>query len=308
MSRYAGPIIDPHHHLWDLRLARHPWLAAPPRFRPTVPGPDPLRQDYLPPDYLADVAGQNIVASVHVEAGWQAEDCLGETRWLEGLAKPSGIAARYVAHVPLASPEAPALIEAQAACPRVAGVRDILSWHADPEKSFVERRDRMDDPTWRAGLRHLARHGLSFDLMLFPGQLGDAARLARAFPDQLFVLNHCGSPIDRDADSMQEWRDGLRALAAAPNVMIKISDLVAYDHSWALESLRPVVLHCIDCFGPRRAMFGSDFPVAKLWSSARDVWESFRTIVAEFSADEQTALFFATAQRVYRVPELGVQR
>ena len=101
----------------------------------------------------------------------------------------------------------------------------------------------MDDPAWRAGLGRLARHDLVFDLMVFPGQLGDAARLARAFPDQPFVLNHCGSPIDRDDDGMRRWRDGLALLAQAPNVSIKISDLVAYDHDWTLDSLRQVVLH-----------------------------------------------------------------
>ncbi|TIX01787.1 MAG: hydrolase, partial [Mesorhizobium sp.] len=66
----------------------------------------------------------------------------------------------------------------------------------------------MDDPAWRSGLKLLARHGLSFDLMVFPRQLADAARLAAAFPDQQFVLNHCGSPIDRDVDGMRKWRDG----------------------------------------------------------------------------------------------------
>jgi predicted TIM-barrel fold metal-dependent hydrolase len=142
--------------------------------------------------------------------------------------------------------------------------------------------------------------------MLFPGQMPDALRLVRDFPHQLFILNHCGSPIDRDPEGMDAWRTGLRRLGAAPNVAVKISDLVAYDHNWTVGSLRPVVLHCIECFGVERSMFASDFPVASLHASFDEVYESFKTIVAEFSADEQRALFFGTARRLYRIPDSAI--
>lgn len=302
---YAGPVVDAHHHLWDLGLGRHPWLAATAGERGGLGELGPLRRNYLPQDYSRDAARHNVVATVHVEAGWASDDCIGETRWLETLDKSRGVAARYVIHVPLASPEAPALIEAQAGFDRVVGVRDILSWDPDPARRFAARDGIMDEPAWRAGLALLGAHRLAFDLMVFPRQLADAARLAAAFPDQQFVLNHCGSPIDRDADGMLLWREGLRNLARHENVAIKISDLVAYDHHWTLDSLGPVVLHCIDCFGSGRAMFGSDFPVAGLHASFDDIYDGFKTIAADLSADEQTALFFGNAKRIYRLDELS---
>ena len=302
---YAGPIIDAHHHLWDLGLGRHPWLAATAGERGGLGELGPLRQNYLPENYARDASRHNVVATVHVEAGWPSDDCVGETRWLETLDKSRGIAARYVVHVPLADHQAPALIEAQAALERVVGVRDILSWDPDPARRFAARDAIMDDPAWRAGLALLGQHRLAFDLMLFPRQLAGAAQLAAAFPDQQFVLNHCGSPIDRDADGMQAWRDGLRLLSERDNVAIKISDLVAYDHEWTLDSLRPVVLHCIDCFGTGRAMFGSDFPVAGLHASFDEIYDGFRTIAVDFSADEQTALFFGNAKRIYRLGDVS---
>jgi predicted TIM-barrel fold metal-dependent hydrolase len=304
-TRYAGPIIDAHHHLWDLSLGKHPWLAPQADERGGLGDLARLRSDYLPQTYRRDAASQRIVASVHVEAGWRSDDGLGETRWLETLDKPGGVAARYVAHVPLADPQAPAMIEAQASFARVAGVRDILSWDADPARRFAASGDLMESSAWRDGLRRLARHGLSFDLMVFARQLADAARLAADFPDQLFVLNHCGSPIDRDDESMRRWREGLRALAERPNVVVKISDLVAYDHDWTLDSLRPVVEHCLDCFGAGRAMFASDFPVAGLHASFDDVYGAFKTIIADLSPDEQRALFFDNARRVYRIEGLS---
>ena len=299
---YAGPIIDAHHHLWDLSLARHPWL------KPTAAGGnglgdlDPIRRDYLPADYRRDAVGQPIVATVHIEASWVDDDCVGETRWLETLDKAGGIAARYVAHVPLVSPRAPALLEEQASFPRVVGIRDILSWTPDPARRFAERGDLMDDPAWRAGLKRLGALGLSFDLMVFPNQHGDAARLAAAFPDQQFILNHCGSPINRDDAGMAAWRKGLAEIGRQPNVAIKISDLVAYDNDWTLDSLRAVVLSCIDAFGPGRSLFASDFPVAGLHASFDEVFDSFKTITAGFSPTEQAALFHDNAARLYRVP------
>ena len=302
---YSGPIIDAHHHLWDLSLGKHPWLAARAGERGGLGDLGPLRSDYLPQTYRRDSAGQRIVATVHVEAGWRSDDSLGETRWLESLDKSDGVAVRYVAHVPLGDPDAAALIEAHASFARVVGVRDILSWDADPARRFAARGDLMESPAWRAGLARLARHRLSFDLMVFARQLTDAAQLVADFPDQIFVLNHCGSPIDRDDDGMRRWRDGMRVLAERPNVVVKISDLVAYDHDWSLDSLRPIVEHCLDCFGAGRAMFASDFPVAGLHASFDDVFGAFKTIIADLSADEQRALFFDNARRIYRIDDVS---
>ncbi len=298
---YSGPIVDCHHHLWDLSLGRHPWLSPADRDRGSLGDLGRIRRDYLPADYLRDADGFDIVATVHVEAGWRADDCLGETRWLESLDRPAGVASRYVVHVPLADARAAALLEAQAAVPRTVGVRDILSWDPDPARRFAARDGLMDDPAWRAGLARLADHGLSFDLMVFPRQHAEAARLAADFPDQVFVLNHCGSPIDRDEEGMRRWREGIRELARRPNVVVKISDLVAYDHGWTLESLGSVVRHCMDCFGVDRSMFASDAPVAGLHATIREVWESFVALTADLPEHQQRALFHDNARRVYRL-------
>jgi predicted TIM-barrel fold metal-dependent hydrolase len=298
---YDGPIIDPHHHLWDLGLGRHAWLAPSVEDFGGLGDLAQLRRNYLPDDYLRDAAGHHVVATVHVEAGWDVDDCVGETRWLESLEKIGGVAARYVARVPLASAETPELIEAQAAFPRVVGIRDILSWSENPAQRFATRSDLMRDPVWRAGLSALVSNDLVFDLMVYSSQLDEAARLIGDFPNQLFVLEHGGSPIDRDAEGMRRWREGLAAVARRPNVLLKISDLVAYDHQWTLDSLREVVLRCLDCFGPERAMFASDFPVAGLHATFDQVYGAFKTIVSGLSVREQRALFFGNAERTYRI-------
>ena len=293
---YGGPVIDPHHHLWDLSLKRHPWLE-----KARDGGAAALFRDYTVEDYRRDAANQNVVATVHVEAGWSDAHPLEESRWLATLDRGTGVARRIVARVPLDGPDAARLLEAEAANPDVVGIRDIVSWHPEPAKSFAPRSHRMVDPVWRAGLAHLSRLGLVFDLMLYPWQMDEALHLIRSFPDTLFVLNHGGSPADRSAEGMALWCKGLRALGKEPNVRLKISDLVAYDHDWTLESLTPVIDHCLDCFGPSRAMFASDFPVAGLHASFDDVYEVFRTAAASLSLDEQRALFFTTANETYRL-------
>ncbi|OAP37667.1 hydrolase [Sinorhizobium glycinis] len=298
---YRGPVIDPHHHLWDLSLRRHPWLM-----RGQPGGEEPgnvasLQRDYGVAEYLADAARQNIVATVHVEAGWSDDFPLEETHWLDGIDKRSGVARRYVARVPLDRPDAGRLLEVEAANPNVVGVRDIVSWHPDPSKSFAARDGRMSDRRWRAGLAEASRLGLSFDLMLFPRQMGEAVRLVADFPQTRFVLNHCGSPIDRSEEGMALWRKGLRELARAENVSVKVSDLVAYDHDWTLSSLRPVIEFCIECFGPSRSMFASDFPVAAAHATFDEVYGVFRTVAAPLSSEEQRALFFSTANEAYRL-------
>ncbi|MBP2447805.1 amidohydrolase family protein [Rhizobium leguminosarum] len=301
-GRYDGPVIDPHHHLWDLSLQRHPWLH-----KARASGEEmvfgslaPILRDYGIDDYRADAARQNVVATVHVEAGWSDAHPLEESRWLDCLDRSSGVAKRYIARVPLDGPDAVRLLEAEAQNPSVVGIRDILSWHSDPAKSFTLRGDRMADSAWRAGLAHASQLGLVFELMLYPWQMDQALELVRDFPDTLFVLNHGGSPADRSEDGMALWRRGLRALGKGPNVRLKISDLVAYDNDWTLETLRPVIEHCLDCFGPERAMFASDFPVAGLHASFDEVYWVFRTVAAQLSLDEQRDLFFATANDTYR--------
>ncbi|MET4635020.1 amidohydrolase family protein [Kaistia defluvii] len=296
-QRYNGPIIDAHHHFWDLRLGKHGWLKG----GDSADELAPLRQNHLVADYEALAAPQNIVASVHVEANWDPADPAGESRWLDTLQRSPGIAARYVAHAALLDPGAERLLEAHAANGRVVGIREILSWHPDPAKRRMPDNDRMDDPRWRANLARFREHGFSFDLLITPHQFESTRRLVADFPDIAFILNHCASPIDRDAEGMKRWRDGLGLLAAAPNVAIKISDPVAYDPQWTRESLGEVIDACIGAFGPERSMFATDHPVAGLHIGFAEWVDVFKDATRGFSAEEQAALFEGSARRWYRM-------
>ena len=129
---YSGPIIDPHIHLWDLGMDRHPWLRPTDGEIQALGDLDAIRRNYLVDDYRRDAANQNVVASVHVEAAWdRADDPLAEIEWLETLDKSSGVAARYIGFADLTAPDAAAALDRLSQVKRCVGVRQMLSWHPD---------------------------------------------------------------------------------------------------------------------------------------------------------------------------------
>lgn len=300
---YAGPIIDPHMHLWDLDRHYYAWLQDTPL--PNNPAGDmsPIAyRSYGLDDYLADSAGWNVVQAVHVECGLPPKDQLSETDWLQGLADTRGVIAGIVAGAWLEDAGVEPLLEAQAARPNVRGIRQIVSWHADPAKTYGDR-DLLQDAAWRKGYALLARHGLSFDLQLYPSQMTTAAELAAAYPDIPVIINHAGLPTDRDDAGLKAWREGLALLAEKPNVSCKISGLAMVDRAWTVDSLRPFVLRVIDTFGPERCMLASNFPVEKVHGSFGAFYGAYDTITAGFSDTERALLFGGTAARIYRLPD-----
>jgi predicted TIM-barrel fold metal-dependent hydrolase len=287
-------------------MDRHPWLRPTGGAIQALGDLTPIRRNYLVDDYRRDAANQNVVASVHIEAAWdRADDPLAEIEWLETLDKSSGVAVRYIGFADLTASNAGALLDRLSQVERCVGVRQMLSWHpTEPTKCFAPRPGIANEADFRSGVALLASHNQLLELMLYPYQAEEVARLARDFPDQTFIVNHCGSPIDRDRDGMRQWRQGLKLLGSEPNALIKISGLTAYDPRPTPESLRDVALHCIDCFGVERSMFGTDFPVGRLWTSFDAIFDGFKAMVRDFSHPEQSALFHDNARRVYRIDSL----
>lgn len=300
---YRGPIVDSHIHLWDLGMDRHPWLRASQGAAAALGDLAPIRRNYLVEDYRHDVANQNIVAAVHVEASWdRSADCLEEIRWLEGLDKSSGVAVRYIGFADLAAPGGDARLDRLSEITRCVGVREMLSWSPNaPAINFAPRAGIANEPDFRRGVASLSRRRQNLELMIYPYQAEEVVNLAQSFPEQIFVINHCGSPIERDPEGMTRWKEGLRQLGALENVIIKISALTAYDPNPTCASLCEVVRRCIDCFGVDRSMFGSDFPVGRLWTTFDAIFDGFKDIVSDLSDDEQAALFYRNAQRLYRI-------
>jgi predicted TIM-barrel fold metal-dependent hydrolase len=280
-------VIDPHHHLWDADAFRYPGLDR--------PGSRTARR-YLLDDFLADAANRSLTKSVHVQGEIDRSQSVAETAWLQAIAdRGHGIPNGIVAYAPLQDPTLDAVLAAHVQHANVRGIRQILN----PDQ--CERPDYLTDPQWQVGYARLAHYGLSFDLQALPEQLPSASELAAAHPETPMVVNHTGMPRDQSSEGRDRWRRGMAALAARPNVSVKISGFGMFDPDWTIESIRPFVRDTIDLFGTDRCMFASNFPVDKLFRTFDDVFEAFDTLTTDLSAADRAKLFGENAERVYRL-------
>ncbi len=333
-------IIDPHHHLWDLRPLlshfpepHHPFIAA------------IAHKPYYTFDELhAEVgSGHRIVGTVYMECGafYRSDGdpdfkTVGEVEFVNGVAAQgaSGLYGAYrpcaaiMGHADLTRGDAarPVLETLQAASSRFRGIRHAAAWDADPTvlgPPFHAPQGLYCDAAFRAGFAHLGELGLTFDAWLLEPQLDDLISLARAFPDQPIVLDHCGTPLNiasyhgRLHERFDLWRDKIRALGELPNVSVKLGGLAmafcgmpdqgpaAGTGSEVLAALwRPYIETCIDAFGPARAMFESNFPVDYWGADYATLWNAFKRLAAGASAGEKHALFAGTAARVYGIEDI----
>jgi predicted TIM-barrel fold metal-dependent hydrolase len=291
------PFVDAHVHLWDLAHLRYAWLSPP--FSDSGPNGsvEPIARTYLLDDYLADAAGWDVRGIVHIDAGAHADDALAETDWLQGIADECGMPNAIVAFAALDDPDVEALLAAHAQRANVRGIRHIVNWHADANRTYTPR-DVTGDDAWARGFGLLGKHGLSFDLQAYAGQFPGLVPLLERHPEVPVIINHMGMMIPGEE---AEWRAGMAALAALPNVSVKLSGIGFSDRRWTPDLARDQIRTAIDLFGTDRAMFASDFPTDKLFGSFSKHLDTYVDIVADFTAEEQHALFAANANRIYRL-------
>jgi predicted TIM-barrel fold metal-dependent hydrolase len=296
------PIIDAHQHFWDLEANYLPWLRDEPPIPFRYGDYSALKHNYMPIDYRRDVEGLNLVGSVFVETEWDRRDPVGETRWVEKIARQSGLPSAMVCHAALHQDDAAGILEQQASFGFVRGVRHKPA--AAPSPAAIEKgaSGSMTDPKWRRGYALLAQHGLSFDLQTPWWHLPEAAALNAEFPQIPIILNHTGLPRDRSAEELAGWRMAMTQFAAAPNVAVKISGLGEAGQAWTLERNRAVILDTISIFGEDRCMFASNFPVDSLAGSLATIYSGFAEATEKLGRDVQAKLFAGNARRIYRLP------
>ena len=181
------------------------------------------------------------------------------------------------------------------------GARMQLHWHENPLYRFASRDDLAADPTLRRNVARLADYGWSFDLQVFAKQMADAADLAEACPNVTFVLQHAGMLEDLSIQGRSEWRAGMVRLAACPNVVSKLSGLGTFIHRNDAAHIADVVRETVGVFGADRCLFGSNFPVEKLWTTYGALTSAYREAVEALPEKEQRAILHDTAMRVYRL-------
>ncbi len=294
------PIIDAHHHFWDLSLDKHPWLSGAVRIPFRYGDYSAICRNYLLEDYLRDSAAHNVVKTVHIEAEWTPDDPVGETRWLHQLHDRTGYPHAVVGQAWFTRSDIVDVLAAHAAFPLVRSVRQKPASAATPHAVVPGAPGSMADPAFREGYKLLARHGLHYDLQTPWWHLGEAANLARDFPDTLIILNHTGLPADRSSRGMAGWRAAIEQFAGQANTAVKISGIGVPGKKWTAELNGDVVRQTIEVFGVDRCMFASNFPVDGLCASFDEIYTGFKIITADFGEADRRKLFHDNAMRYYR--------
>jgi L-fuconolactonase len=281
------PLVDSHVHFWDRRRFHYGWLAD--------VSPD-LQRDFLPDDLLPELVSLARVRPaglVFVQADCRPEQGVAEVAWVHELARSGADVLAVVAHAPLQNgidcePELEQLVRT---APLVSGVRRLLQ---DEPPGFVTDRSLV------AGVQLLARHGLAMDLCVRQHQLAEVVDLVDRCPDVLFVLDHLGKPRVTTED-FAPWSAAVTRLAARPNVRCKLSGLMSEaPTSWRTTSaLRPWLEHALTAFGPRRCMFGSDWPVLTGVASYPQWCDIVLDTLAGLSEEERGWVLSGTATATY---------
>jgi predicted TIM-barrel fold metal-dependent hydrolase len=291
-------IVDAHHHIW--RQADLPWLSGP--MQPRIFGPyEPIRRDYPIREYLDDLTGSGVVRSVYVQTNWPTDRFEAEAAWVQQTANEHGWPHAIVAYADLGVDDVRPQLDRLARYPLVRGVRMQLHWHDNPLYRFAARADLCADPMIRRNVARLADYGFGFDLQVFAPQMADAAGLAEACPKVTFVLQHAGMWEDRSAEGRAAWRAGMSRLASRPNIVVKLSGLGTFIHRNDPAHIADVIKDTVAIFGAERCLFGSNFPIEKLWTSYRELVDAFRAATEQLRCDERTAILTTTATRVYRL-------
>ncbi|MER6827834.1 amidohydrolase family protein [Streptosporangium sp. NPDC000563] len=292
-------IVDAHHHIW--RAADLPWLQG--EMIPRIFGPyESIRRDYPVSEYVEEATGCGITSSVYVQANWSLDRCLDEVRWLRDTHAETGWPMAVIGSADLFDEGAADVMRRQAALtPLMRGTRLQLHWHERPEFRFASAPDRMKDPVFRRNIASLADLGWLFELQVFTDQMADAASFVDDFPDVTFVLVHAGMLEESGASRVAEWKRGLRLLAERPNVVVKLTGQGTFVHRVDRSLIEMVADTCLEAFGSHRCMWGSNFPIEKIWTDLPTLVSTWQEVLARRSPQTVQNVFAATARRVYRL-------
>ncbi|MEJ8571493.1 amidohydrolase family protein [Microbaculum marinum] len=293
-------IIDAHHHIWlqkDL-----PWLLGP--MQPRIFGPyEPIRRDYTIDEYLDDIVGLGVEKSVYVQANWARDRFEDEVAWVSANGDKTGWPHAIVGYADFMVEDVRPQLDRLAKYERMRGVRMQLHWHENEMYRFAERPDICRDPALRRNIARLADYGWSFDLQVFGPQMSDAADLAADIPDVTFILQHAGMLEDLSDRGWEEWRTGMKMLAARPNVVSKLSAFGTFVHRNDPKLISDIMRETVAMFGSRRCMFGSNFPIEKLWTDYGSLLRAHLDAARRLDAGAQDDIFWNTATRIYRLAD-----
>jgi L-fuconolactonase len=273
--------IDSHQHLWKYAAAEYGWIGE---------SMASIRRDFLPGELKSELNNVGIDGAISV----QARQTIAETNWLLDLADEHDFLQGVVGWVPLADASVRTHLDVLAAHRKLKGIRHVV--HDEPDERFILRDD------FNVGIRALGDYGLTYDILIYERHLPQTIEFVDRHPSQRFVLDHLAKPLAKEL-IIEPWRANIRRLAERENVYCKLSGLVTEAHwyDWTEGQLFVYLDTVLDAFGPRRVMFGSDWPVCLLASSYDEWYGVVSRFCEKLTADEQARVFGGTAIEAYRL-------
>jgi L-fuconolactonase len=270
--------IDAHHHLWTLARGDYGWLT---------PALAPIYRDFRLPDLAPHLSAAGIAGTILV----QAAPTEAETMFLLGVAESTELVRGVVGWTDFDAADGVARIDALAARTLLVGLRPMVQDIGDD--------DWLLGPALAPQLAAMARNRLVFDALVLPRHLPRLLRLIGRHPDLTFVLDHCGKPRLATGE-IATWQRDIALLAEHPNIVCKLSGLVTEAApDWQIADLRQATDHVLACFGPRRLLWGSDWPVVNLAGGYARWFAAAEALLADLSADEKADIFGRNAARIY---------
>lgn len=290
-------VVDAHIHWWDLDTNLYPWLNAVGEGGRDAEEANRLAKNYLEAEYLEDSKNYDVVGVVHIEAGYDPKDPVGETAWLEQQTYQLPFVTIGAAN--LAAENADELLGQHKQYSKIRGIRHMLNYlEGEPQFCWADQ-DYLNNETWRQNFSLLEKHDLIFDLMCFGHQMKPFAELAKQHPNVQVVLEHTGMPA-LDEESYQAWFDGVAELAQCPNIKCKLGGLGTMINHWNEQEAFKLFDRMLEVFGPERIMFASNFPTDSQYCSydfqvkAADIWAHECLTV-----EQREAFFMANAIETY---------
>jgi L-fuconolactonase len=276
--------VDAHQHFWRLARGDYRWLT---------PAKGAIYRDFGPADLAPLLARAGIDATVLV----QAAPTVDETRYLLELARTTPVVAGVVGWAPLDAPDAPDVVAALAREPALKGLRPMI--HDIPDVDWMLR------PEVARGLEAIAAADLVFDALVRPPHLPNLRRLLERHLDLRVVIDHGAKPEIAEG-AREPWATHMAALGRDTRAWVKLSGLVTEDGpAWSVERLRPYVDHLLECFGPARMIFGSDWPVVTLRASYGEWLAAVDALLAGLERRDRDRVLGLNAVACYRLDRSG---
>lgn len=273
--------FDAHQHFWHYDPVKDGWITNDMAV---------LKRDFLPTHLMPELAAHGVGGCIAVQAD-QSEQ---ETLFLLELANSNPTIKGVVGWVDLRAKSCEARLEYFSQFSRLCGFRHIVQ--AEPDDNFMLREDFL------RGIRRLKEFHFTYDILIYPKQLGAAIKLVEKTPDQPFVIDHLAKPLIKDK-VLTPWAQQIKAIAAHPNVYCKVSGLIteADWRAWQPDDFKPYLDVIFAAFGSDRLMFGSDWPVCLLAGSYQQVVELMEDYTRGFTTEEKEKIFGLNAARFYGV-------